>query len=881
MSATRKAPRKLGGKIVLALLGAAVLAALAVSLLSGPRLPLPSAGREGDGSVQQTAPVPGDEGSQPGAGDGNEMLVENFARPIRSEGQGEVEAMIRGDRAVRGDDQVYRIHAPEVESVVKELPSEDGQASGPAHVRLTAERAVFDERAAVVELEDSVRAVGDQFEILTDRVTYRVKERLVTSQSPVELRRFRRGPEGERVLAMSVTGSGLQVDLTLKRVVISQSPTARLFDLSKDFLASAVPLQAGEEPQELTITADRKMVYEHTSGAVSFAGNVVATCGERKLLADELTLVLGKGEGSARLEVTDIKADGEVELHFRDQVASGQHLEWQSVTQAGLLKGEPAELRTESFVIRGGRLTFFRLNSRFEVDGEGKLVWTPAPEVAADAQQTNPTAVAPTPASPVLLANDQPVDVSWQGGMSYDATERMASFTDGVRAVQGDVALDCQMLELRFEDAGRDLSEVLARGQVQVRQAVEGAERSMTSDRVRWDAGTGLVEMSASEGQEVRVVSDQGTLVSQQATFDPSRNAFACQQAGTLTLAGSPAEAGNDATQPIRARWQESMRYRGGEGRFAEFHGGVKVVRPGQVISAQDLRVDFDADMNPTRIEARGDAVLEVRRNQEEGEAPGAGEEGGGAAFGALGAGATQWVLRSDVIVGEPQSELLTCQAPGELRLLGQAGAEDTIRWSERMAADFAGRFAQFDGDVQASFSGTELECRSLRFEFDEGRKLRHVSAEGPLAFASGGESPWKLEAGSAEGVFAPGGVLAQVIARKDVTVRDAERTLRTKLLKLFFEPGEDGQGTTLVRAEASGEVRVKYGAQTNVSGSGDGLSWQVESDTYVLTGQPAVAQRGGVAVKGDRIVIERQSGVISIPRGEEPVSTTVSEPPQ
>ena len=160
--------------------------------------------------------------------------------------------------------------------------------------------------------------------------------------------------------------------------------------------------------------------------------------------------------------------------------------------------------------------------------------------------------------------------------------------------------------------------------------------------------------------------------------------------------------------------------------------------------------------------------------------------------------------------------------------------------------------------------------CDDLRLEFNQQKEVRHVYAKGNVKFTSTGEQPWELTADSAEGVFAASGVLDQIIAKKNVVVRDAQRSLEAQLLQLFFQQQQDTAELSLSRALATGEVSVLYRRPTeDVTAHGDKLEWSARTEDYVLTGKPAwVAGGPEGGLKGPKITMNRLTGHVTLTRG-------------
>lgn len=816
------------------------------------------------------------------ADDGVLFTMESMYYRMPAETEGDVETLVTGDTTVVHQNGTSRITNPVV------VLSQPGQAQDASfgEVRLTAKSAVFDQEKRTIRLHDSVKAEGSDFDIAADDVYYVEAERSITSPVPVELNRYRLGAEGERVLAMTVTGNGLEADLIYRTVFVRANVKTMLFGVSGDFMMGSGLDAGGQKAVEVVITSDGPMTYDHLKRKASFETNVVAKSGNKTLEAQRLVFDFGKSERTGELQIAGVTAEGDVTFQFPGQKATGQKLEWANVTQAGTLTGQPAVLEQPDFRISGGKLTFLRLNSRFDVEGPGNLLWSPPQGKAAKAKVPTLSGTQGgdrerAPSAPIPLAADKPVKVVWQGLMNYDATSRIARFQNGVKAAQGSDSLLCDALGLQFSDQNRALLQVVAEGNVHGVQTDGTSWHNVECDVAQWDTQAGTIELSASEGKHATVSSGDGKLVSSQATFHPAEGTFDCPGAGTLMLAAGRDESGKKTAEPLTVRWQESMSFHRQPDRFAEFHGAVEAGRPGGKASAEHLRVDFDDQMNALTITATKNAVLEVRRQAAAGQTTTDHTEAGTGevpSFLSLDEGTTDWRVSGEVLIGEPPKNLLHAPGAGLLELLREGRPNDTVQWTDQMTSSFAELSAGFEGEVDARFSGSRLQCEKLGLEFNEGRQLRYVSAKENVRFQTPGEQPWQLRSESAEAVFIADSVLSQVIAQKKVVVQDASRTLACQVMKLFFEQTE-GQGRpSLSQANASGDVSVHYkeSKEGPIDASCDRLEWDSKTDDYTLTGNPAELKQGGYGIQHDEIVIDRTTGRMLAREGSKPAAASV-----
>ena len=181
---------------------------------------------------------------------------------------------------------------------------------------------------------------------------------------------------------------------------------------------------------------------------------------------------------------------------------------------------------------------------------------------------------------------------------------------------------------------------------------------------------------------------------------------------------------------------------------------------------------------------------------------------------------------------------------------------------------------------MPASVSSADLWAglSELRLDLDEGRRFRHISAEGGVNFRISDEDGWQVTCESAEAFFAAGGVLKQVIGRGKVHVADQGRTLTCNRVQLFFETRDGSQRPYLARAVADHNVTLDFGTERRLRASGDRLQWDPDADTFVLTGDPhASLIRDDVHLTHERMILDRQSGELSLPRGKTPVRIRAS----
>ncbi|MFW6457345.1 MAG: LptA/OstA family protein, partial [Planctomycetota bacterium] len=794
------------------------------------------------------------------------LTVEEFSRKVGGEDSEEAETHISGEKAVLREDNLYRIFSPVVVSLAEEISGEEGVDVEMSDVRLTAERANFNENESLLKLENNVRAVGDDFSITTESVTYEAEKQRLKGSEPIRLERYDKKEDGERELEMVVTGTGLRGDLVVSSVRLQRDVEAVMMNISEEFMASGDSEDEAEtggddeEQRTVVIRSDGPMIYTDGARQVTFKDNVRLTSDEKKLRGDKVVIQLSKKDDGG-VQVEGLTAHDDVELSFEGKTATGDTLVWKNVTQTGVLTGEPAELDTPRFSVNGEELTFVRLDNRFQVDGPGELVRKPSSgEEDESSEETGG----------MRFSEDSPITVKWGSGMTYDAGGQKAKFRDDVVVKQDNTRLECDNMEMHFNESGDEVEKLVASGSVEITGEGDKNLRHARCETAVWEGGNRVITLEAKEGEDVLVESSTEKLYSPKVTYNPSSDRLECPVRGRLVVQEGADE--DEKREAMEVTWESYMLYERSTNSQAVFQGNVLVKQPERELSSQFLRIIFDSEQDPQQVIASGDAQLDVEGMPgDDGKSKGEGES---SAEGDV----DQWRLNADRIEGYLQDERVEANGPGTLFIKRQGEDEDRIAWEDRMRADFAESYAEFSGEVRSEFGGSKLDSETLRLDFDENRELRHLNAKKNVRFVSTGKQEWEMEAESAEAIFAPGSVLSQIIARDDVMVRDDIRRLNSDFLVLFFQKKQEEEEQTLERAVARKKVRVRYRGEEDLEAKCAKLNWDAESDTYRLFGDPAELSKGDMEMDGEKIMIDRTSGNVSLPGGESPSSTSVTQ---
>jgi len=770
--------------------------------------------------------------------------------------------------------QITQIWNPVIISSILGTNTDGKVAIALGEITVTANEGSLDRNQGVIALSDNVQALGKDFAVQTDRVTFHMGDRQLISDAKVSIRRDRLGKDGSRTPAMIIDGVGLHTNVGLQTMTLARDVTARMYDVSEDFLAT----ESDRAIRDVVITSDGRMEYEHVARMVSFHQNVRVESGPKVLLCQDLTIRLAEAEeGKGKLVVTNILAEGDVSLSFNGQTARGDKLEWQEVTHTAVLTGQDCLLeKANEFTLTGRRLSFYRMNSRFMSEGPGTLFWNAAQETPA-AEETQ----APGARGPLQLTRTDPVRVTWTKSMTYDLPTREVLVEGNVVVRQRASSLSCQSLRLEFSEDGQQVQMLEAKDKVSVHEQGQEADRQVACDILVWDGVQDTVSLRAAEGKVVNVTVGRQTIASQHLIFDNAHSSLDCPAPGRLTV--SPPESTTGEGELVQVDWQQMMHFAERPDRVAMFSGHVVARQNGQTIRADTLHVRFDPQWDIAHIVATGHAQMDVITEKPPVEpTPGEAETKGILTVPTLTGGAapkrSRWQVAGETLTIEPGAQSLTSETPGTLTVMANGSETGRITWQESMHFQQAANSARFKGDVKADFADALLDTDELRIEFNNTGQLRNVWANANVRFRVKGPEGWQLTASSAQAVFGAANALRQFIARDSVKVNDRERTLNADILQLSLTEVEGHEEPVITRAVAQGNVSVTYDQRKErLEAGGDKLEWDRDTDVYVLTGQPnAYLRRGMLKALHEKIMLERLTGTVHFPAGARPVQTIV-----
>ncbi|MFO7956336.1 MAG: LptA/OstA family protein [Candidatus Brocadiia bacterium] len=805
-----------------------------------------------------------------------DSVLLDFSQVIRGTGETPSEATLSGPKATFSrESKIWNVMEPLLTADFAAGEDDEGVDIQWEEVRVTADEASLDLGKATVRLKSNARVAGEDFELTTDQITYRGRERTLSAPGYVEFRKHELSGKEGRQQAMAISGEGLDVDMFARKLVLSSDVETHLYGVSREFLASEQETDA-TEPGEVVITADGRLTYEDLGQIVTFNDNVVATFTGKVLRCDKLTIQLEEPENGDNLAVTDVVATGNVTLTHGDQRLQGDSMEWRNVTQAGVLRGDPALVETPQFSISGTELSFYRLNNLFDTDSPGRLQWKELPsqsEQSPDRVGGEPDAV-----GPFHMQADTPVTITWQESLRYDVEGNSAVVRGDVVVQQGRNSLTCDQLEINLQEQSNALSRIVAQGDVGLRDALTGETREALCERLVWDAVQKTVEMSAAQGNNVSIRTGAVEVSAPRVVFNNETGALQCPDGGRLMAQQSDEQDAD--SPPMQVTWQESMEFRRQPEPLATFTGSAVVRRGEESIRGDRLRLEFDEEMAPKRVVAEGNAVIDARSVPASEDAPGPEGTAQGATSlpGLTGTQAERWRMNCEEVEILPSDQMIHSATPGTIEIMEGGEVTGRVEWVERMDFDSKNQYAQFVGAVRADVQDTEMRSRELRLDLNETGQLRNIAARGEVYFNSP-ERGWEVNADSAQAVFAAENALRQVIARGNVRIDDESRALAANRVTLFLDEDAESQQTVVTRAIAEEQVLVRYQQperEGRLEGGGDRLEWQEDSDTYALTGDPAYLRRDNMKTQNWKIILERTTGKLTLPPGDRPVITEV-----
>jgi lipopolysaccharide export system protein LptA len=142
---------------------------------------------------------------------------------------------------------------------------------------------------------------------------------------------------------------------------------------------SVVPVSAAEPQQQtsptpIEITADTMVTNSQAHSAV-FSGNVIATQGDSRLTADQLTIVYksdSKAESAGANDIERLEAHGHVRIMFDNKLAVSSQAVYTMKEHKLVLEGPDSKVFSGKDEIVGSKITFYRDDGRMTLESDDR-----------------------------------------------------------------------------------------------------------------------------------------------------------------------------------------------------------------------------------------------------------------------------------------------------------------------------------------------------------------------------------------------------------------------------------------------------------------------------------------------------------------------------
>lgn len=125
-------------------------------------------------------------------------------------------------------------------------------------------------------------------------------------------------------------------------------------------------------PQKIHITADR-LISDSGNNQAEFVGNVRATQGKTRITADRLKIFFTGGSTASNApsaqSIEKLVASGNVEIKFDNRLAVAKQAVYITAERVLVLTGPDASVTSGENTISGEKITFYREDGRFTVEG--------------------------------------------------------------------------------------------------------------------------------------------------------------------------------------------------------------------------------------------------------------------------------------------------------------------------------------------------------------------------------------------------------------------------------------------------------------------------------------------------------------------------------
>ena len=125
---------------------------------------------------------------------------------------------------------------------------------------------------------------------------------------------------------------------------------------------------------KIQITADR-LISDSANNQAEFVGNVHAIQGQTRITADSLKIFFSKksaGDDTGPAQSLEkLVASGNVQIKFDNRLAVARQAVYITAERVLILTGPDATITSGENTISGEKITFYRTDGRFTVEGDG------------------------------------------------------------------------------------------------------------------------------------------------------------------------------------------------------------------------------------------------------------------------------------------------------------------------------------------------------------------------------------------------------------------------------------------------------------------------------------------------------------------------------
>ena len=552
-------------------------------------------------------------------------------------------------------------------------------------------------------------------------------------------------------------------------------------------------------PAKTIVTCKGPCTADGFKRTIVLENDVVIVQGEDELRALKVVALASETDRT----YDRITASGNVRFKVAGSEGTCDRLTHIAAEDLVIVEGSAASIRQEASEIRTRRLEMHARGDRLFAPVEGRLTLTP-PAKKAGKRET-------------------PVVVEWSRSMRFHRAQHNAVFRGDIRFAHMGQTIQCQVLNVKFDEKLRDVVEVRAQEDVRV----DGRIEDLLPPKAGKPKETGPI--SARAGEMVYLPAKQRLVLSEKAELNYSGQIM---RGGHIEIRGADAQIrvtgpGSLQTEktttpekevaPVTVAWTGEMQFSRASQK-AVFRRDVKMVSGGKTAAARDEAQTIECQALTVMFDKNLEELEEVRAQE-------------------------------DVRLSGQLEKL----AAGKDR---PDGERSPIKAScNRMRFRPADESAVFVGDVTLDYAGQVMRGQHIEIEGATGivRAKGAGSLDAQQATEQGKERlnvTWggrmQFDRSSGRAVF-----------RHDVAVAYGKRKLRADTLT-----AKVGKANSLEGIEAEGDTILEEGESI---ARGDRLVWNMEKDLAKLTGSPAELEQGDQILFGNTIEFRGKMGRVRI----------------